>query len=112
VRELNDGSAAKSAPAPSGKVKRFASYITGDNACSACYASVIFALSRLNPSELGRMKDKICIGQGFTGKRGKIGIGRCCADFDYSCSGCPPSGVDVLNFLRSHILFNNPVLCG
>jgi uncharacterized protein (DUF362 family) len=101
VRELNhdDKQATGPAFAPGNKVRELASYITEDNACSACYASLIFALSRMNKAKLNRLKEKICVGQGFQGKPGDVGVGECCAGFSRFCAGCPPSGAEVLAFL-------------
>jgi uncharacterized protein (DUF362 family) len=105
VRELNSASAGSAPPAamPSGKVKLLAAYITEDRACSSCYASLIFALSRMTRSEIGRLKEKIGVGQGFKGKQGALGTGRCTAGFRASCPGCPPSGAAILAFLRRQI---------
>jgi len=105
VRKLNGEDAPSSAiPAPAGdKVRRFAPYVAEDNACSACYASLIFALSGVNNAQLDRLKDKICVGQGFKGKQGNIGIGQCCDGFRRFCPGCPPSGEDVLAFLQQNL---------
>jgi uncharacterized protein (DUF362 family) len=104
VRELNSARQA-AAPTPSGKSRQLAEYIAESNACSACYASLVFALSRLGPNtarELtGRLKDKFCVGQGYKGKQGTLGIGQCTSSFKLSCPGCPPSGADVLAFLRT-----------
>ena len=99
VRELNSGSAGTRA-APSGKVRRLAAHIAEDRACSACYASLVFALSRMEQPERGGLKEKIAVGQGFKGKPGAVGTGRCTAGFRASCPGCPPSGADILAFLR------------
>jgi uncharacterized protein (DUF362 family) len=87
-------------PRPGGKVGRLAVFVEEDGACSACYAGLIFALSRMNQGALTRFKEKIAIGQGFRGKKGTLGIGRCTAGFTASCPGCPPSGAAVLSFLR------------
>jgi hypothetical protein len=88
-----------------GKARQLAVYINADNACSACYASLIFALSRLGKNELNRFREKICVGQGFQGKNGKaaaggIGVGQCTSGFKEHCPGCPPSGADILEFLQ------------
>ena len=107
IRELNTAHA-DAVTAPTGKVKRYASYIDEHNSCSACYASLIHALSRLDQSTLNRLKDKICIGQGFIGKKGNLGIGKCCADFRFLCRGCPPSGSDILDFLNNKLLQHSP----
>ena len=102
VRELNTCPSAQgdAAPAtPSGKVRALASYIAEDSSCSACYASLVFALSHLKK---GDNHHKISVGQGFRGKKGDIGVGQCCSAFSAFCPGCPPSGVDIIAFLRQH----------
>ena len=101
VRELNKGTGEGAKNAPSGKVRSLAEYAAENQACSACYASLIFALSRLGRNELGRLRDKVSVGQGFRGKTGTLGVGQCCAGFDKCCPGCPPSGADILGFLRA-----------
>jgi hypothetical protein len=85
---------------PGFKVKQFAPLIREEGACSACYAALIFALSRMSRNETGRIQERLCIGQGFQGKKGHIGIGRCTAGFTASSGGCPPGGADILTFLR------------
>jgi len=103
VRELNSARQA-AAPMPTGKARQLAEYIADDNACSACYASLTLALSRLGANAAreftGRLKEKFCVGQGYKGKQGSIGIGQCTSSFKLSCPGCPPSAADVLAFLR------------
>jgi uncharacterized protein (DUF362 family) len=98
IRELNTCQSAQgsAAVAPSGKVRALASYIDEDSSCSACYASLVFALSRL---EKGARRH-ISVGQGFRGKKGALGVGECCSAFIAFCPGCPPSGADILEFLR------------
>ncbi|MDR1802887.1 MAG: DUF362 domain-containing protein [Treponema sp.] len=101
VRELNTcQSAGGAASAPSGKVRALSPYITEDSSCSACYASLVFALSRMGLNELNRLREKVCVGQGFRGKKGGLGVGQCCSAFSAYCPGCPPSGADILAFLR------------
>jgi hypothetical protein len=88
---------------PGGKVLQLARYVDEADACSACYAALIFALSRLDRAELGRLKGKIAVGQGFRGKKvgqGRVGSGNCTSGFGSFCPGCPPSGAGVLEFLR------------
>jgi uncharacterized protein (DUF362 family) len=85
---------------PSGIVRRYAEYINEDQACSACYAALIFALSRLDSGVLKKLPGKICIGQGFRGKSGRAGVGRCTADFSASVPGCPPKGTEIIELLR------------
>ncbi|MDR1587907.1 MAG: DUF362 domain-containing protein [Treponema sp.] len=111
VREIDGGAetgaaraaAAGLAPRPEGKVRQLAEHIAGAEACSACYAGLVYALSRMGRAELGRLEGKVSVGQGFRGKKGKLGIGRCCSGFSAFCPGCPPSGAEALKFLRKHI---------
>ena len=100
VRELNKNSDAPPPPQPKGKVMRLSSSIAEENACSACYAALVFALSRMGRSDINRL-GKISVGQRFNGRKGKIGVGRCTAGFEFSCPGCPPTGKEVLSFLQS-----------
>jgi uncharacterized protein (DUF362 family) len=100
VRELNKNSSTPLPPKPTGKVKQLAGFINEESACSACYAGLVYALSRLNRSEQSLLKE-ICIGQVFKGKKGEIGVGLCTSEFTSSCPGCPPTGIQVLTFLRS-----------
>jgi uncharacterized protein (DUF362 family) len=104
LRELNRAESAagssSEAPRPGGKVKQLAARIREAEACSACYAGLVFALSRMNRDELARLKEPVAIGQGFRGKKGVIGVGQCTSGFDAYCPGCPPSGMAVLEFLR------------
>jgi hypothetical protein len=108
VRELNSCQAGetstcnKAGGASSGKVRSLAASISENQACSACYASLIFALSRLNRNEMSRLREKVYVGQGFRGKKGLLGVGQCCAGFTKYCPGCPPSGADILDFLRQN----------
>ena len=107
VRELNKSSEVSLPPRsadsgwdkPSGKVKQLSAFIREESACSACYAGLIFALSRLDKAERSRLSE-ICIGQGFQGKKGGLGIGHCTKEFTASCPGCPPTGAEVLAFLK------------
>jgi hypothetical protein len=108
VKELNDPASIKNAVAEKnglsgGKVRQLAQYIAEDSACSACYAALVFALSRMDRKELDRLGGKVAIGQGFRGKpdSGKngggqsLGIGRCTSGFTAFCPGCSPSGAEV-----------------
>ena len=107
VRELCAPGASRAAgnpgslPRPGGKVRQLAPFIQESGACSACYAALIFALSRMKPGELARFRGKIAIGQNFRGEKGWLGVGRCTLGFNASCPGCPPSGAAVLAFLRA-----------
>ena len=72
------------------------------DSCSACYGTLVPILHRLE--EEGLLKNlpgRLCIGQGFRGKKGAYGIGSCTLGFAHSLPGCPPSSDDIEAFLRS-----------
>lgn len=72
--------------------------------CSACYGYLIPALDRLREDGLLEKLDvKICIGQGYQGKTGRLGIGRCTEQFDCYLAGCPPTEDQIYEFLKSYI---------
>jgi len=77
---------------------RLSRYIEEDSACSACYASLVYALDKI-----GRIKtDKIKIGQGFKGKKIKgIGVGQCTSGCDIYVKGCPPKASDIIEMLEN-----------
>ena len=77
--------------------------------CSACYGYLIPALQMLKEEGLldrlmALLPDKICIGQGFRGKTGAIGIGLCTSGFDFSVPGCPPTEDRIYRSLKEYIL--------
>ncbi|MDR1932795.1 MAG: DUF362 domain-containing protein [Spirochaetales bacterium] len=103
VRELNSSKDAPLMPRPSGKARQLGSLVQEDKSCSACYAALIRALSRMSRNETARLKSPICIGQGFQGKTGEIGIGRCTKGFSASVPGCPPGAAEIMGFLRTRL---------
>ena len=79
--------------------EKYRKMIDEDAACSACYASLIFALHRMG-SKAKKLGGTLHIGQGYKGKTGKgIGIGVCCRGFEKNITGCPPKAIDILNAL-------------
>lgn len=71
------------------------------DSCSACYGMLMDALDRLAAEGLlDKLEDKICIGQGYRGKNGKLGVGNCTKDFDVCIEGCPPEAEDIYNTLK------------
>ncbi|MDR1059352.1 MAG: DUF362 domain-containing protein [Treponema sp.] len=102
ITPLSDPAAVSGeSPKPQGKVRQLAVHVREDRACSACYAGLIFALSRMERRELDRLRGPVAIGQGYRGKKGAgTGVGLCTAGFSLNCPGCPPSGADIAAFLR------------
>jgi uncharacterized protein (DUF362 family) len=104
ITELNKDSDVKNITR-SRKVEKLARYVEEKDACSACYGSLIHALERLDErGRLNRIKEKICIGQGFKQQEGDgIGIGICTKGFSKSVSGCPPKAKDIIEFIEKNI---------
>lgn len=100
IRELNRGLNTVIRPR-SRKAEELAEYVTEQNACSACYGSLIHALARLKEQGLlGQLDRKIYIGQGYRGKQGQgIGVGRCAMGFEHHIDGCPPKAKEIIDFL-------------
>lgn len=74
------------------------------DSCSACYGYLLPALDMLDKD--GLLKDfpeKICIGQGWRGKSGELGIGNCTSKFCHSLKGCPPTEQEMYEFLKQYI---------
>lgn len=75
------------------------------DSCSACYGYLIPALDMLkNEGLLSQLDEKICIGQGYRGKTGRLGIGNCTSKFDYNIKGCPPTEQEIYEQLKAFIL--------
>ena len=78
--------------------------------CSACYGYLIPALEMLKEEGLfEKLQEKICIGQGYRGQTGKIGIGNCTRKFEYHLSGCPPLENEIYEFLKKYIQEKNNI---
>ena len=102
---LNEGSVQNGKVRMSRGIEKLSGYTEPLDACSACYGSLIHALNRLD--ERGRLrkgKTKIAIGQGYRGRTGEIGIGKCTGCFDRTLKGCPPKGADIVEFLENEWL--------
>ncbi|MDL2253026.1 DUF362 domain-containing protein [Ruminococcaceae bacterium OttesenSCG-928-I18] len=101
VRQLHEGEAAGAPLAKAGgKVRKLRPYLAADAACSACEAALVRGLSRLGPEQLARMPAPVCVGQGFAGKKGAVGVGKCTAGFEKTLPGCPPRADKVRGFLQ------------
>jgi uncharacterized protein (DUF362 family) len=104
IQELSVPSpAARQGFRPGLKVKQIAPFIREDRPCSACYAALVFALSRMSEDERRRLPGPVGIGQGFKGKSGALGVGNCTGGFTAAIPGCPPGAVEVLDFLRKQL---------
>ena len=76
--------------------------------CSACYGYLIPALEMLkNDGLFEKLDTKICIGQGYRGKTGKLGVGACTCKFEHNINGCPPTENQIYDFLKQYILEEN-----
>lgn len=72
--------------------------------CSACYGYLIPALDKLKEEGLlDALTEKICIGQGYRGKEGVLGVGSCTRKFDCSLDGCPPTENQIYEFLKGYL---------
>ena len=100
IRELNRPESGTARP--SGAVGRLAAYTDPADACSACFASLIHALKRLEEDgNIGRLIGKrIAVGQGWKGRTMEIGSGSCCSKAAHGVKGCPPSASDILRMLE------------
>jgi len=96
--ELNSEKKPKTGRTHSAGAHKFAPMIEEDGACSACYAALIYAL-RQTGGVPGRKKVKI--GQGYKGKNpGGVGVGNCASGCDAYVKGCPPTALDIVEFLE------------
>ncbi|MBQ8305632.1 MAG: DUF362 domain-containing protein [Blautia sp.] len=76
--------------------------------CSACYGYLLPALDMLRQEGLlDRLNEKICIGQGFRGKEGQLGVGHCTRLFRHHVEGCPPTEQQIYEFLKEYINRND-----
>lgn len=92
---LNEPSDAASYPKPSGLVANLTRNVQANNACSACYASLVRALYH------SRSREAIAIGQGWKGVPfDGLGVGSCCNCAQRQVKGCPPSAEDILQALQ------------
>ncbi|NLI91917.1 MAG: DUF362 domain-containing protein [Peptococcaceae bacterium] len=93
---------------PSRKAARLAEKVKSSDACSACFGGLIHALNRLEENgRLRNLKEPIYIGQGFKSKSmSGLGIGSCTSGCSSYVKGCPPSALDIVQFLETA---NSPV---
>ncbi|MDO4960371.1 MAG: DUF362 domain-containing protein [Eubacteriales bacterium] len=91
------------------KIVKTACAVDEIDSCSACFGMLVPALERLkDEGKFERLMLKlgggsICIGQGYKGKSGAVGIGNCTAGFDFCIKGCPPHGEDIYKGLKDFL---------
>ena len=100
VTELNRPQARQGSLKATRQVAALARCVRQKEACSACYAGLIYALHRLEDEGLPA-PESIAIGQGWRGRDGEIGVGQCTCGFERFVPGCPPRTGDVLAFLKA-----------
>lgn len=88
-----------------GKALQLAELAEEVESCSACYGYLIPALNQLQEEGLlDGLDEKVCIGQGYRGKTGKLGVGNCTRSFETHLSGCPPTETEMYDFLKKYVL--------
>lgn len=101
IKELNQAENNTDISENNRYIGRLTKNVTADSACSACFASLVHALKRMDENGQSRyIKEKIYIGQGFVGKSEKgFGIGKCTQQFDKCIVGCPPKAISIIDGL-------------
>jgi len=103
IRELNQPVCDMALP-DTRRVMKLADLAEEVESCSACYGYLIPALDMLDREGLlTGFPEKICIGQGYRGKTGKLGIGSCTCGFDCYLKGCPPTEQEMYEFLKAYL---------
>lgn len=88
----------------SGKVVALKDMVDSVDSCSACYGYLLPALQMLKEDGLfDRLDAKICIGQGYRGQKGTLGVGSCTSGFDFCIKGCPPTENQIYEGLKEYI---------
>ena len=86
------------------KVVDLADAVEEVESCSACYGYLIPALEMLKRDGLLEKLDrKICIGQGYRGQTGELGVGNCTCKFRHFAQGCPPTEQQIYEFLINYL---------
>ncbi|SJZ30434.1 hypothetical protein [Selenihalanaerobacter shriftii] len=83
------------------KVANITRYIEEDEACSACFGSLVHALQRIDEKYgLPKKYDSIYIGQGFQKEAvASLGIGNCTKMAKDNVLGCPPDAKEIVDKL-------------
>ena len=103
IRALNEPETLPVLP-DTNRVMRVADKAEEVDSCSACYAYLIPALDMLaQEGLLDKLTDKVCIGQGYRGQTGTLGVGNCTCGFAHHLEGCPPVETEIYQFLKKYI---------
>lgn len=103
IRELNEPEGGFALP-DKGRVMKLAELAEEVDSCSACYGYLIPALDMLDQEGLlADFPEKICIGQGYRGKTGNLGVGNCTNGFACYLKGCPPTEQEIYAFLKDYL---------
>lgn len=95
--QLNKPTDAAAYPRPSGTVAALTRGVHENQACSACFASLVRALHSTRPG--GNLD--LYIGQGWRDKPlSGVGIGSCCRGAQRCVAGCPPTAEDIAKTLE------------
>ncbi|HOL18023.1 MAG TPA: DUF362 domain-containing protein [Bacillota bacterium] len=81
-------------------------WIREKQACSPCYAALVYALRRLKESGQLKKLPPVCIGQGWKEKKEKaeeLGVGACTKGCRLNVPGCPPRAGEIVAALQSWI---------
>ena len=106
--DRNAGFAEKELP-KSYKVAALEDAVEEVESCSACYGYFLPALQRLKEEGLlEKLDTKVCIGQGYKGKTGKLGVGMCTSGFEYCIKGCPPTEEQIYQELKEYLNKKSP----
>lgn len=103
IRELNEPVCDLKLP-DTRRVMKLSELAEEVDSCSACYGYLIPALDMLDREGLLQdFPEKICIGQGYRGKSGTLGIGNCTRNFACFLKGCPPTEQEMYLFLKEYV---------
>lgn len=95
--ELNKPGDAQAYGTPGRLAERLGEHVHENQACSACYASLMRALYTSN---CGR-NEELYIGQGWKGQNPDgLGIGNCCKGATEHIAGCPPTAESIARILK------------
>lgn len=85
-----------------GDATDFDDFIDAADACSACYATLLYALKRLEEEgKLTMLVENLKIGQAYRGLTlSGLGIGDCTSEMDEYVPGCPPEASVILDYLK------------